>query len=111
MAEPHPLPLPHCKGVAPTQAEVQLLSPACKTSLAGQSCPGSSRAEQLQPWLVPPRAGQPRAASCAGTARLLAVTSPRYKREGSCGWHLYGFGKHQLSGFGCLRGKTSRGAV
>lgn len=68
MVEPHPLPLSHCKGLAPAQAEVQLLSPACKTSLP-------HRAQLVPPRRSCSRAGQPCTASCAGTARFLAATS------------------------------------
>lgn len=47
MVEAHPL--PHCKGIAPTQAENQLAKPPF---LVGQSCPGCSHVACATPLLV-----------------------------------------------------------
>lgn len=44
-------PQPHCKGIAPTQAENQLAKPLF---LAGQSCPGCSHVACATPLLVQP---------------------------------------------------------
>lgn len=99
MVEAHPL--PHCKGITPTQAENQLAKPPF---LAGQSCPGCSHVACAA------ERGSHALQAAQGQCGFLQQR-PRYERERSCGSQPYRLGKRQLSAFSWSQGKTSWGAV